>query len=382
MRGASGARRAGRRAPHGGRACGQRQGHGAAVQRERACGRARSHLAGGRRRARCGAAPRRARPRCCRSRCARGSMRPRTRSRSTASPARSAARRCAASSSLRSARRSASRARSTPTAADVMALLAIAAGMPKPARADAAAWPGEPFGESVFGDLAGRVDFSAARATLSPTLTGRQLRGALRLGGGEVAIENVEGTLAGGRASGQTRAAPRRRRARGARRSSRSPAPTRRRCCRARAGRSSPAGSACRPSSRAAGSVPLRWSDRSRAPARSRSRTRRFPGSIRRRSMRRSARSIRGSRSTRRKSATSSATVLDGGALAVPRLDAPVAIDAGQARIGQTVVYGQGADLVVRGGGRSRRRLGRCAAHAVRAGDHRGIEHDAARKFW
>ena len=47
------------------------------------------------------------------------------------------------------------------------------------------------------------MSFTAARATLSPTLTGRQLRGTLRLGAGEVAIENVEGTLAGGRASGQ-----------------------------------------------------------------------------------------------------------------------------------------------------------------------------------
>jgi large subunit ribosomal protein L24 len=88
-------------------------------------------------------------------------------------------------------------------AADVMALLAIAAGMPRAARTDTAVWPGEPFGESVFGDLEGRLSFSATRAALSPTLTGRQLRGTLRLGGGEVALENAEGTLAGGRASGQ-----------------------------------------------------------------------------------------------------------------------------------------------------------------------------------
>jgi hypothetical protein len=74
--------------------------------------------------------------------------------------------------------------------------------MPKP-RGDALAWSSEPFGDNAFGDLSGRVDFSAARAVLTPTLIARQVRGALRLGNGEVSIDAVEGTLAGGRASGQ-----------------------------------------------------------------------------------------------------------------------------------------------------------------------------------
>ena len=101
-------------------------------------------------------------------------------------------------------------------AADVMALLAFASGMPKP-RGDALAWTGEPFGDNAFGDLAGRVDFTAARAALTPALIARQVRGALRLGNGEVAIDGVEGTLAGGRASGRTGVAARWRGARGAR---------------------------------------------------------------------------------------------------------------------------------------------------------------------
>jgi len=41
------------------------------------------------------------------------------------------------------------------------------------------------------------------------------------------------------------------------------------------------------------------------------------------------------------------ATVLDGGSLAVPRLDAPLTINAGQARIGPTIALGQGADLTI-----------------------------------
>jgi large subunit ribosomal protein L24 len=43
------------------------------------------------------------------------------------------------------------------------------------------------------------------------------------------------------------------------------------------------------------------------------------------------------------------ATVLDGGALNVPRLDAPLTINAGQARIGPTIAQGQGADLTITG---------------------------------
>ena len=43
------------------------------------------------------------------------------------------------------------------------------------------------------------------------------------------------------------------------------------------------------------------------------------------------------------------ATVLDGGRLAVPRLDAALTITAGQASIGQTTVLGQGADLSISG---------------------------------
>ena len=73
------------------------------------------------------------------------------------------------------------------------------------------------------------------------------------------------------------------------------------------------------------------------------------------------------------------ATVLDGGALAVPRLDAPVAINAGQARIGQTIVYGQGADLSFAAGADLADGSIDARLHAVRSDDHRGIEHDTAR---
>ena len=87
---------------------------------------------------------------------------------------------------------------------ELPALIAIAAGMPRSAaRSDAPIWATEPFGENAFGALEGQVDFTAARATLTPALVARQLRGKVRLEKGEVAIEDVEGTLAGGRAKGE-----------------------------------------------------------------------------------------------------------------------------------------------------------------------------------
>ncbi len=56
------------------------------------------------------------------------------------------------------------------------------------------------------------------------------------------------------------------------------------------------------------------------------------------------------------------ATVLDGGYLAVPRLDAPVTVTAGQARVGKTMVYGQGADLSLVGGADLSDGIDGCAA--------------------
>ncbi|MBW8854038.1 MAG: hypothetical protein JF604_06850, partial [Bradyrhizobium sp.] len=87
---------------------------------------------------------------------------------------------------------------------DMPSLLAVIAGMPRTtARADAPLWAGEPFGENALADVSGRIDFTALRATLTPVLTARQLRGALRIEPTEIALENVEGALAGGRVSGQ-----------------------------------------------------------------------------------------------------------------------------------------------------------------------------------
>ncbi len=232
-------------------------------------------------------------------------------------------------------------------AVELPALIAIAAGMPKSqARGDAPVWAGEPFGDSALGDFEGRVDFTAARATLAPGLVGRQVRGAVRVGAGEIAIENVEGALAGGRATGQLSL---RRGADGM-------------TARARfalvngdaaallpgdgkaavVGRvglqAEVQGSGLSPASligSLAGGGMITLEDAQIAGLDPKA----FNAAIRA--------VDQGHAIDAPRIRDIVATVLDGGRLAVPRLDAAVTVNAGQARIGQTVVLGQGADLAL-----------------------------------
>ena len=85
----------------------------------------------------------------------------------------------------------------------VPALLAGAIGLPAQAVArDGLASP-EPFDSGLFDKLTGRIEFDAARAIFAPGLRSRSLHGLLRLGPGEIAFENIEGTLGAGRMLGE-----------------------------------------------------------------------------------------------------------------------------------------------------------------------------------
>lgn len=232
-------------------------------------------------------------------------------------------------------------------AVDLAALLAIAAGMPRaPVRPDAPMWAGEPFGDSALADFSGRVEFTASRATLAPALIGRQVRGTIRLAGGEVAIEEVEGTLAGGRASGQL-----------ALRRSMDGLGVRARITLSngdaaallpgegkapvigRVGfQAEVEGSGLSPASligslTGTGTITLEDAQIAGLDPKA------FNAAIRAvdQGLAVDAPRIR----------DIVATVLDGGRLAVPRLDAAVAVNAGQVRIGHTTILGQGADLAL-----------------------------------
>ncbi|HWP15706.1 MAG TPA: AsmA-like C-terminal region-containing protein, partial [Xanthobacteraceae bacterium] len=232
---------------------------------------------------------------------------------------------------------------------DVQALLAIATGMARTtARADAPLWAGEPFGENALAEFSGRIAFTASRASLAPGLTARQLRGALRLEPSQTTLENMEGVLAGGRASGQLRL---RRGADGL----------------AATGRVSLVGGDAATLLPGDGKPPLNGRVALQADFEGAGLS---PASL--------IGSLNGSGAITLEDAQLSgldprafnaavraadqaiavdaprirdivATVLDGGRLAVPRLDAAVTINAGQVSVAHTTVLGQGADLTMSG---------------------------------
>ena len=230
-------------------------------------------------------------------------------------------------------------------AADVPALVALLSGMPKSAARDAA-WPGDPFAESVPGDYSGRIALSAARATLTPTLIGRQVRGALRFGGGEIAIEDITATLAGGKATGQLilRRSPEglalntRFALAGGDAGAILPSEAKPVFAGRLAVQAELEGSGLSPASligSLSGSGMITLEDGQIA-------------SLDPKAFNAALRVLdQGVAIDAAKIRDIVATVLDGGTLAVPRLDAPFAVNAGQIRIGQTPVYAQGADLML-----------------------------------
>jgi large subunit ribosomal protein L24 len=81
---------------------------------------------------------------------------------------------------------------------DAAAVIGAAIGAPMVARRDAP-WSPEPFVAGPLADVEGRLDFSVANATLASGLTGRQLRGTVRIAPGAIMLDKLEGVLAEGR---------------------------------------------------------------------------------------------------------------------------------------------------------------------------------------
>ncbi len=87
-------------------------------------------------------------------------------------------------------------------AIDAAVILAGIAGMP-PSRADAAAWPAEPFSAGLLGGVSGRIALTAAQANIGPAYIVKKLRTSLRLDPSEFSAEAIEGDLADGKLSGE-----------------------------------------------------------------------------------------------------------------------------------------------------------------------------------
>ena len=79
------------------------------------------------------------------------------------------------------------------------ALIASAIGLPAQG---AGSWSSEPFAAGVFGSLSGKIALKLKQAKVLPTIAAEALTANLRLSRDEVALEDVTGTLAGGRFSG------------------------------------------------------------------------------------------------------------------------------------------------------------------------------------
>jgi large subunit ribosomal protein L24 len=94
-------------------------------------------------------------------------------------------------------------------ALDLPAAIAAAIGMPAQGAASAGTsastnasgpWPAEPFEQALPG-LSGQVAVKAARVALTPKLAAQDVRGVLRFGDSELALQGMEGRLAGGQAA-------------------------------------------------------------------------------------------------------------------------------------------------------------------------------------
>jgi uncharacterized protein involved in outer membrane biogenesis len=91
-------------------------------------------------------------------------------------------------------------------AVDLPSAIATAVGVPVRAAAASAdpatLWPTEPF-EQMLGPLSGQVAVKSTRVTLTPKLEARDFKGVVRFGDTHIALQATEGSVAGGRITGE-----------------------------------------------------------------------------------------------------------------------------------------------------------------------------------
>jgi AsmA-like C-terminal region len=88
---------------------------------------------------------------------------------------------------------------------DAASVAALLLGLPSAAPAASGAakpWSPAPVGAGAFGAASGTVSFKVDRATLTPTLIARDVKGIVRFAPPEIALNDVDGKLAGGRLTG------------------------------------------------------------------------------------------------------------------------------------------------------------------------------------
>ena len=85
---------------------------------------------------------------------------------------------------------------------DAAAVAALLFGLPSALPGAAKPWSPAPVGAGGFGAVNGSVSFKFDRATLTPSLVTRDLRGVVRFAPPEIALNDIDGKLAGGRLTG------------------------------------------------------------------------------------------------------------------------------------------------------------------------------------
>jgi len=85
---------------------------------------------------------------------------------------------------------------------DVPAAIGTAVGFPRPVGNPNGTWPADPFEAGLLSGLEGRVTISAAQAALSSTLTAHDLHAVVDVSSSALALQKIDGNLAGGHVSG------------------------------------------------------------------------------------------------------------------------------------------------------------------------------------
>src|SRR5579871_880885 len=83
------------------------------------------------------------------------------------------------------------------------AVIATALGAPAKRAGTARAWSADPFAGGILGQFRGRIALATARTVLTSKLAAENLHGVLTFGQSDVALEDFEADIAGGRASGR-----------------------------------------------------------------------------------------------------------------------------------------------------------------------------------
>jgi len=78
----------------------------------------------------------------------------------------------------------------------------IAAAIGTPQSGAATGWPAEPFEQGLLGEVSGRIKLRSAHVALTPRLAAKNVRAVAHLDPSELAFDEIDGSIAGGRVAG------------------------------------------------------------------------------------------------------------------------------------------------------------------------------------